>query len=169
MASQVIGYLEAWSLWSDGVDIKSRVLWGLEIYWWARMAKVAALLGGLAILTDIVGTKRLQEWLATLRKPTESILMVTVAVLCLVLPFALPFVATSILPRDLGLLTLVLVPVGLAIGAYILDSFIKGKGRPLGAIARVVKLTEHGVFVQFVRITSLLLVIAAFHFDFLAS
>jgi hypothetical protein len=169
MAGEPVGYFEAWALWWDGIDIKSRILGGLEIYWWARFAKIAALLGALAFLPDIIGLERLRAWLSALKKPVESTLMVVVGILCLVLPFSFLLLVVWMKPGPIGLLAIVLLPVGLGIGAYILDSFIKGTGRPVGAVATVLKLTEHTTFMQFVRITSLILLLAAFHFDFLAS
>ncbi|MER6006317.1 hypothetical protein ABT120_47770 [Nonomuraea angiospora] len=169
MALQEISYLEAWSLWSAGTDIKSRILWGLEIYKWARLAKVAALLAGLAILIDIVGPVRLREWLSPLKRPVETTVMAAVGILCLVLPFAFLWFVASTLPGPIALGALILLPIGLGIGAYILESFIKGKGHPVAAVAGLVKITKHTVFIQFVRTTSLILLVAAFHFDFLAS
>jgi hypothetical protein len=62
MTGQEISLFDAWSAWAHGVDIKQRVLWGLEIYWWARWAKVAAFIAGLVILLDIIGINRLERW-----------------------------------------------------------------------------------------------------------
>ena len=62
MAGQEISYFDAWSAWADGIDIRQRVLWGLEIYWWARASKIATLVAGFVVILDIIGAERVEEW-----------------------------------------------------------------------------------------------------------
>ncbi|GIH27595.1 hypothetical protein Aph01nite_59050 [Acrocarpospora phusangensis] len=55
MTDQAINYWDAWAAWGEGIDIKHRVLWGLQILWWARVAKAVAFISLLLVVFDLVG------------------------------------------------------------------------------------------------------------------
>lgn len=56
-----ITYLDAWAHWLAGDDIGKRVLWKLPIFWWARLAKIVGLAGGLLIVADILGATKVRS------------------------------------------------------------------------------------------------------------
>jgi hypothetical protein len=57
-----ISWLEAWSRWASGnPTLKDNMLWGLQILWWGRIGKIAAFVGGLTLVLDILGPERLRS------------------------------------------------------------------------------------------------------------
>jgi len=59
--------MHTWKQWLDGADLRLTKVLGLQIYWWARIGKLAQLLGALTILAEIVGPARLRSFSASLR------------------------------------------------------------------------------------------------------
>lgn len=57
-----IGYLDAWSMWLSGQEVDPQLRMGpMTVLWWGRVGKIAAFMGGLTIILDLVGTERLRE------------------------------------------------------------------------------------------------------------
>lgn len=56
-----------WKQWLEGGDLRTTMVLGLPIYWWARIGKLAQLLGALTILAEIIGPARLRSFSASLR------------------------------------------------------------------------------------------------------
>ncbi|MEL6795830.1 MAG: hypothetical protein AAFO89_03310 [Planctomycetota bacterium] len=59
-----IGYFQAWAMWARGEDLRAATLWGLQIFWWARLSKVLGLIAALTIAVKIVGVERLKRFAA---------------------------------------------------------------------------------------------------------
>lgn len=59
---------EAWSLWWAGPVGDERLLWGIELFWWARLGKLLQLVAGAAILAEIIGAEQLRAFGNTLHR-----------------------------------------------------------------------------------------------------
>jgi hypothetical protein len=59
--------MQTWKQWLEGGDLHTTMVLGLQIYWWARIGKLAQLLGALTILAEIIGPARLRSFSASLR------------------------------------------------------------------------------------------------------
>jgi hypothetical protein len=57
--------MQTWKQWLEGEALGT--VWGLRVYWWARIGKLAQLLGALTILAEIIGPARLRSFSASLR------------------------------------------------------------------------------------------------------
>ena len=68
-----IGYLDAWSRWFDGQDITQLRLGFMTVLWWGRVGKIAAFLGGLTFILDLVGERRLRSAGKSTKKLAEGI------------------------------------------------------------------------------------------------
>ncbi len=61
--SGTISYIDAWSLWFSGQEVDPQLrLWFMSILWWGRVGKIAAFIGGLTVILDLVGPERLRQW-----------------------------------------------------------------------------------------------------------
>ncbi|MGA5758215.1 hypothetical protein [Nonomuraea bangladeshensis] len=194
MAGQEISYLDAWSAWADGVDIRNRVLWGLEIYWWARWAKVGAFIAGLTLLLDIVGPERIERYLRQHQPETGRLQDVRNPYRVIRKPpptpgheEASPPPKPAPLVRRIGymltILTVAVSLVGISIfrGATFVVVFpaIAFIGSLIGWerlnivawwIAKSIAwVFNHARLLRVLRAISFALLIVAFHFDFLAS
>jgi hypothetical protein len=146
---------------ADGEDIRSLVLWGLEIYWWARISKIAALLGGLAIVIDIVGQDRLKIYLETHQfSASRKISALLASVFCLSL--LVPVVLQSRIEKESISRTLAFIFVLLSA----MFMYYAIKPRLISIFSWVY---THENFLRTARVTSLFLLLTAFHFDFLAT
>ncbi|WP_162795873.1 hypothetical protein [Nonomuraea lactucae] len=170
MAGDPVSYLDAWSLWSDGVDIRQRVLWGLEIYWWARYAKVAALVSGLILVIDIVGPERIERLLKKVEDNADTVEHQEGRQQYL----ARRFMARVAILASLGVLAALVekyVPNGrrwsrLIMASWLVFVFLGVKDVLLRPILWV---TNHSRALRVARMAALLLLVAAFHFDFLTT
>jgi hypothetical protein len=57
-----LGLLEAWALWGQGKALNGMSLWGIPMIWWGRAGKIAAFLGGLTVVLDVIGPDRIREF-----------------------------------------------------------------------------------------------------------
>lgn len=55
-----LGYLEAWARWFDGRPIGNYYLFGLPVFWWARIGKLMEFAAAFTAVLDIVGPERIQ-------------------------------------------------------------------------------------------------------------
>jgi hypothetical protein len=53
---------EAWHQWAHGQLAPTTILWGHQLFWWARAGKVAQAMGGLTIVAEIIGPERLRKF-----------------------------------------------------------------------------------------------------------
>lgn len=58
---QSVGYWEAWSLWWSGAKVDGLLMWGVPVLWWGRIGKLAQFAGGLVVIIDLLGSKRLRD------------------------------------------------------------------------------------------------------------
>ncbi|MEU4510091.1 hypothetical protein AB0G05_11380 [Nonomuraea wenchangensis] len=208
MAGQEISYFDAWSAWADGIDIRQRVLWGLEIYWWARWAKVGAFAASLIIVVDIIGIERLERWFQRRKvltrahwimryswmvqivrrakppgidhKPTKVVIAVNTLMITAQSTITIGILAANrnhfqgfgwlaSIPLFLVLFLAVTLGMGLVM---ILIAWVTGNALGL-AVAVTLEfldaMSRSGAFAYRVRLTALLLLLYAFHFDILAS
>ena len=167
MTGQGISYFDAWSAWADGVDIRQRVLWGLEIYWWARASKIAILVAGLIIVLEIIGPERLQAYFDARRQQDPSRMAKRVHKILVIL--SIPILALGVwdvyLNQGWGSAFFVIPGV---VSVYAGLVWLKEKhGERIGSF--IIKALNQSTIARYARIISLALVLAAFHFDFLAS
>jgi hypothetical protein len=67
-----IGYFDAWGRWFSGLEVDPQLSMGfLTILWWGRLGKIAAFLGGLTVILDLLGVERLHQ-IAKGRQKWES-------------------------------------------------------------------------------------------------
>ncbi|MGW5686469.1 hypothetical protein [Nonomuraea sp. NPDC003754] len=168
MGDHGLSLFDAWAAWAGGIDIRSRLLWGLEIYWWARIAKVATLIGGLIIILDIIGPERIQRYLDERKNHAPSrigdFVMSTLIALSLLLFL---FGGGALHQRDPGAGPYVFLICGYIVGGVLWSRY---GGRTEAAIVRtIVKIFDHSAVFKYTRIISLVLLLSAFHFDLLAS
>ena len=53
---------QAWSQWASGQEVSARLLWGMRILWWGRIAKIVGLVSALTVVVEIVGPTRLRAF-----------------------------------------------------------------------------------------------------------
>ena len=58
---QAVGYWEAWSLWLSGAKLEDFAMWGVPMLWWARIGKLLQYSGGIVVVLDLIGPKRLRK------------------------------------------------------------------------------------------------------------
>jgi hypothetical protein len=157
--------VEAWSRWLEAdADLRNSVLWGLPIVWWGRFGQIAAFLGGLVIILDIVGSEKLSN----LGKYYDGILRVYVVgaaavIVGLVAWAALthPYDSSDELPGEAStnpwVVLVLLIAIPLAIGAW------------LGISKVLIWTFNHDRVAFVVRVLSLSLLIMGFPFALLAS
>ncbi|MFI6482693.1 hypothetical protein ACIBH1_32495 [Nonomuraea sp. NPDC050663] len=163
MAGEGTSLFEAWGAWADGVDIRQRVLWGMQIFWWARLSKTAAFLAASIIVFDIIGRKRLEQFLARWRQEASKVaagLWTSAWIACLQAFFL--FADLGIWESESNWWLGVVAVLSLIYGCIRLD------GRP-GIMRRYLWLAEHDNLILIARIVAFVLIALAFHFDFLAS
>ncbi|MGA4988619.1 hypothetical protein [Nonomuraea bangladeshensis] len=57
-----ISYFEAWDMWFHNVQVNQHTLYGWSILALGRAGKVAAFLGGMTVVLDLVGPERLRKF-----------------------------------------------------------------------------------------------------------
>lgn len=67
-----VSILEAWTQWAASTLASNSVLWGVTIQWWGRIGSTLEFLGGLAVIAEIVGATKLQEYGQGLRDAISS-------------------------------------------------------------------------------------------------
>jgi len=155
-----ISYFEAWGDWFAGQQVDPQYqLWFLNILWWGRLGKIAAFLGGLTVILDLVGPERLRRWgresgtwKESLQRPTSITLSFGVAV------------ATGAALRSLGVSGWIAIPI------LVVISFPS-----VLVVKRIVKFLIRGLAdalnkespARGIRIFAAILIGVGFHFDLL--
>ena len=153
--SGTITYLDAWSQWFAGREVDPQLrLWFMSILWWGRVGKIAAFLGGLTVILDLIGPDRLRTWgTAGRTKWEQPVITAVVAVLTFLIPFLL---------GDLSG-TAWLAPVFL-IGAGLIGHWLAT--RLVGWLADTL---DRPTPTFSIRMAAAILIAMGFHFDLLAS
>jgi hypothetical protein len=153
--SGTITYLDAWFLWFSGQEVDPRLrLWFMSILWWGRAGKIAAFLGGLTVILDLIGPDRLRRWGRAGRTAWgQPIITAVVAVLTFLIPFVLGGLSGFAW----------LVPVFM-IGAGLLGYWIAT--RLVGWLADTL---DRPTPAFSIRMAAAVLIAVGFHFDLLAS
>lgn len=170
-----VGYLEAWARWFDGdATLRDAELWGLPMLWWGRIGKFAAFLAGMTLIMDIVGPERLRQFSGRYLERHRSrhgsagsaIVAAAAGVLlvwAIFFPGKLAILGVEIMVYSSGFTT-VTAGIALVISLALLAPVL------LQGIRRfLIYVFERDTMAQTVRILSVFLFIAGFHFDMLAS
>ncbi|MFG2075067.1 hypothetical protein [Nonomuraea maritima] len=147
-----ISYLEAWQIWMDGQSTLGSDLFGVPMIWLGRSGKIAAFIGGLAVLLDLLGPERLRYGPAIVRMVAVTFVGVVAAALLAWLAIVLAAVTGFLFVLLLGL-----------------DRFFRGWFRIMDRVrAWRLSLTPEALERRS-RWACLALVVVGFHFDLLAS
>lgn len=155
-----VDYFDAWTRWAAGdPTLRDAHLWGLKIYWWARLGKVLAFLAGMALLVDIIGPSKVVAWFQKIAR--RLWLPIFIVILLILIPLA-TMVRLYNLDAD---------PFSTGVIVFLALVFMLP---PAAMLANVVKdsadwLAESQRFVAFLRLVSFLLFAIGFHFDMLGS
>ncbi|MGR6923105.1 hypothetical protein ACU635_53375 [[Actinomadura] parvosata] len=170
-----IDLLDAWRMWLDGKQIARETWNGWPILYWGRAGKIAAFLGGLTIILDLVGVERLSKvglqarrlvWRKGQPQLNEALeVLLTVVIIAPVIAvhfaFGVPLVnELTDLPtvEHWGLLAAVFV------GEYFAFGLV------FTAAGFFINWLFNGIAPGFVaRLLATLLLVVGFHFDLLAS
>jgi hypothetical protein len=63
-----VNLIEAWQIWFAGGQLLDCEMWGLPILWWGRIGKLMSSVGFLALVAEIIGHEKLQEFGNFLRR-----------------------------------------------------------------------------------------------------
>lgn len=156
-----VGYLEAWGLWWQGVDLRPMSLYGFPMIWVGRIAKIVTFVAGLTVLLDLVGPARVTTMAVNARGALSNRTDLLGALL--ITSFIALFLLSAFLPQDttwasiaLGLVTLAIAVTSI-VAAPIL--FIIGLAALLRSHTRQIVL----------RWASVALLVLGFSFDLLTS
>jgi hypothetical protein len=177
-----VSIVEAVDRWVDGdPTLRDSYLWGMKVMWWGRLGKLAAFLGGLVTVLDIIGPQRLKEasdrYVKRFSKPKDPMVIAVVLVIFGVGLFVSVGISAS--PRfvpgqDLTELFYIAfdetlrphVIIGLLAFVLIASTVVDAKRFMLSKLAG---LLESGRAGNILRGLSLALFSLGFFFDFLAS
>ena len=70
---QSLSYWEAWSMWWSSHKLDSFSMWGLPILWWGRIGKLMQYGGGLIIILDLIGPKRLESAVVAIGRSSRTV------------------------------------------------------------------------------------------------
>jgi hypothetical protein len=59
---------EAWHNWLSGHLDPELSLWGIRLFWWARIGKILQIVGAVTVVVDIIGPRRLRRLGTQLKK-----------------------------------------------------------------------------------------------------
>ena len=63
-----VNLVEAWQRWAAGESVQHLNLWFWSILWWGRIGKILGIFGLLALIAEIIGPKKLQQFGGSLRE-----------------------------------------------------------------------------------------------------
>lgn len=172
-----IEWAEAWRLWFGGQQPPSdAVLWFMSVRWWARAGKIAALLGGMTVILDILGPERLRGIAAKIRALKGDRITDKLATVGILAFFLLWAGAYSYAGADYGKIP---DPETLKHIVYTAWAFGAGIGVLLSlAILLVVafyglrllaRTLEAPIPANALRLAAVVVVVVGFHFDLLSS
>lgn len=170
-----VGYLDAWARWAAGDPmLRNADLCGLPVLWWGRIGKVSAFLAGMTLILDIIGPERLRQFSERYlerRRPRRgfgrpaAVAAVAGVILAwaIIRPGKVAILGTELTIYSYGFTT-VTAGIALIISlALLTPTLLHGVRRAL------VYVFERDALARTVQTVSLLLFIAGFHFDMLAS
>ncbi|MEU6780366.1 hypothetical protein ABZ912_14275 [Nonomuraea angiospora] len=169
-----IGYLDALQMWFSGNSaLQDSTMYGLGMLWWGRFGKIAAFLGGMTVVLDILGPERIREYGGRLRAVPRSRTRGALTALATAggaivagAMGAAAEIATGLGRGQLALAGLIATIV-LAVG-WVAISTARSKlfENTLKGVAWVL---EHPKSLVWWRVISLFGLVVGFHFDLLAS
>jgi hypothetical protein len=166
MAGDTVSYLDAWSLWLEGIDVRRHVLWGVEIFWWGRFASVAALSAGIIIFLDVIDYGRLRALLHSSQERIDKVAnLIRFTVVAAVVIFFVAALVNIWAKQGWGSAVFALLSV-VAIYQALIWLNSRYESRLLALAARM--LSPYGIS-RAARTVSFFMLIAAFHFHLLAS
>jgi hypothetical protein len=71
-AAKDVSFFEALSVWSTGRSTDTLVLFGLSMVWWGRIGKILQVIGGVLVVSEIIGEERIKEYGESLHRKTSS-------------------------------------------------------------------------------------------------
>lgn len=168
--AQSVSYVEAWSRWLDGdPGLKDAVLWGWRILWWGRLGKALAFFSGFVLIVDMVGPDRIQRFI---ERSSSRVLIVSLGSLLLAFGwFSMVLWIAGLFPSirvaDLEWYWLIIALAGFVTvnSGFI---YLYSRASRLPAIFAY-WVAGRGKLVAVIRVVSLFLLAAGFHFDMLAS
>ncbi|SDM55974.1 hypothetical protein [Allokutzneria albata] len=170
-----IGYFEAWERWFNGdTALRDARLWRLHVLWWGRVGKLAAFFAGMALILDIIGPERLRQFSTRYVRrnnlPRSSLgpaLLGAVAAVFLLwatfFPGKVSFLGFEIAVYSFGVTSAIAVFVLVISLVLLAPALLEGVRRGL------VLIFERDALARTVQVTALVLFVAGFHFDMLAS
>ena len=90
-----ISYFEAWQMWMNGRSTLGNDLFGVPMIWLGRSGKIAAFVGGLAVVLDLVGTERLRYGPMILRTVAVTFVGAIVAVVLTYVGIILAYIGSG--------------------------------------------------------------------------
>jgi hypothetical protein len=167
-----LGLLEAWALWGQGKALNGMSLWGIPMIWWGRAGKIAAFLGGLTVVLDVIGPDRIREFGVRVKgaRPERHLVRIErvlgmLGALAGLMGFLWAIVVGFNLfepPATLVNLLRAAGPVIFLLGVVVSTPIIRGALLGFGVILEN-KRTE-----RVIRWSGVMLLIGGFHFDLLA-
>ncbi|MEV6039271.1 hypothetical protein AB0L65_49605 [Nonomuraea sp. NPDC052116] len=169
-----IGYLDALQMWFSGNSaLQDSTMYGLGMLWWGRFGKIAAFLGGMTVVLDILGPERIREYGGRLRAVPRSRTQGTLTALTTGGGAIVAGSMAAAVDVAMGLgsgrlaLAVLIATIVLAVG-WVAISTARSKlfENTLKGVAWVL---EHPKSLGWWRVISLLGLVVGFHFDLLAS
>lgn len=168
--------------WANGQLSPDTVLYGLKLFWWARIGKGLEFIAALSIIADILGPERLRSYGKWLKSSVlgEGGLVFLISLSSVMLLCFMVYTIYRAVHMDLFLHGNFLVKIGIIFAAMLIANLI---GAPLVgllvgflAVFLVAKPIEALVWVlekrngdKWLKSVSLILLLAGFHFDLLGS
>ncbi|MDI2029859.1 hypothetical protein QFW96_14605 [Saccharopolyspora sp. TS4A08] len=172
---QAVGYLEAWSLWWSGAEVKGFAMWSLPVLWWARIGKLLQFAGGAVVIIDLVGPERFKQLSNRMGRSKHRLdlrvrLLLHFAVMCVIAGLIMFAIVADFVRRALSYevaasydaaaslwLSLAFVPILIAANQA---------HRVVSGFSKIVALGQHGNAWKWV---SFVLIVVGFQFDLLGS
>ena len=158
---------EAWAAWFSGEDIRLSSLWGVQVLWWGRIGKIIQLCVVLLGAIELIGAKRLNQflrvlagttlsaWTAYRRRETFLFLFYFTSYFALIV-----LLVGKPNPGVMAIMLLALAPVPL--GLFLHFVFVR-------ILDRIAILMTHDRAYAFAQLLLVVLFVIGFHFDLLAS
>ncbi|MGR6923104.1 hypothetical protein ACU635_53370 [[Actinomadura] parvosata] len=162
-----LGLLQAWDMWFQNLQVNQHTLYGWSIMALGRAGKVAAFLGGMTVVLDLVGPERLRkfgarygDWEAFRSRRLPLVMIVLILGIYTLMFIALARRDPAWFQRHLALpATVLLVLQAVAVTIGFMPFTVRGIARAL----------EHKRAEKAIRTAGVGLLVVGFHFDLLAS